>query len=213
VSRVGAGYPPSMTTSQADRVRSVLDDHGRTFAQEAGITLRDRPKPLFQLLVLSLLASARISADIAGAAARELWSAGWRTPHGMLDSTWQDRVDALGRGGYRRYDESTASRLAEMAERVLDEHGGDLRALRPGSAGDVERLRDGLTRFTGIGLLGADVFCREVQAVWPAVRPFFDSRSRAGARSLGLPEDPERLAGLAPDGRVAELAAALVRAG
>jgi endonuclease III len=178
VSRVGAGYPPSMTTSQADRVRSVLDDHGRTFAQEAGITLRDRPKPLFQLLVLSLLASARISADIAGAAARELWSAGWRTPHGMLDSTWQDRVDALGRGGYRRYDESTASRLAEMAERVLDEHGGDLRALRPGSAGDVERLRDGLTRFTGIGLLGADVFCREVQAVWPAVRPFFDSRSR-----------------------------------
>ena len=211
--RVAVGYRATMTTSQADRVRSVLDDHGRTFAEEAGITLHDRPKPLFQLLVLSLLASTRISAEVAAAAARELWSSGWRTPHRMLDSTWQERVDALGRGSYRRYDQSTASRLAEMAERVIDEYGGDLRALRPESPAGVEDLRDGVTAFTGIGLLGADVFCREVQAVWPAVRPFFDSRSRAGARSLGLPEDPERLAGLAPDGRVAELAAALVRAG
>ena len=211
MTRVGTGYPAPMTTSQADRVRSVLDDHGRTFAQEAGITLRDRPKPLFQLLVLSLLASTRISADIAVAAARELWSAGWRTPHGMLDSTWQERVDALGRGGYRRYDESTASRLAEMAERVLDEYGGDLRALRPESPAGVEDLRDGLTAFTGIGLVGADIFCREVQAVWPEVQPFFDRRSLAGARSLRLPDDPARLASLAPDGRVADLAAALVR--
>jgi endonuclease III len=202
-----------MTTSQSDRVRWVLDDHGRTFAEEAGITLHDRPKPLFQLLVLSLLASSRVPAEVAAGAARELWSSRWGTPHRMLDSTWQGRVDALGRGGYRHDVEPAASRLAEMAERVIDEHGGDLRALRPGSAGDVERLRDGLTRFTGIGLAGADVFCREVQAVWPAVRPFFDSRSLAGARSLGLPQDPERLAGLAPEGRVSELAAALVRAG
>lgn len=200
-----------MTTSQADRVRSVLDDQGRTFAEEAGITLRDRPKPLFQLLVLSLLASTRISADIAVAAARELWAAGWRTPHRMLDSTWQERVDALGRGGYRRYDESTASRLADMAERVIDEYGGDLRALRPESPAEIEDLRDGVTAFTGIGLVGADIFCREVQVVWPAVRPFFDRRSLAGARSLDLPDDPARLASLAPDDRVAELAAALAR--
>ncbi len=209
--RVGTGYPAPMTTSHADRVRSILDDHGRTFAREAGITLRDRPKPLFQLLVLSLLSSTPISAGIAVAAARELWSAGWGTPHGMLDSTWQERVDALGRGGYRRYDESTASRLAEMAERVLDEYGGDLRALHPESPAGVEDLRDGLIAFTGIGLVGADIFCREVQAVWPEVQPFFDRRSLAGARSLRLPDDPARLASLAPDGRVADLAAALVR--
>ncbi len=207
----GGGYAAAMTTSQADRVRSVLDDHGRTFAREAGITLRDTPKPLFQLLVLSLLASTRISAETAAAAARELWSVGWRTPHRMLDSTWQERVDALGRAGYRRYDESTASRLGEMAERVIDEYGGDLRALRPESQPGVEDLRDGVTAFTGIGLVGADIFCREVQVVWREVQPFFDRRSLEGARSLDLPDDPARLASLAPEGRVAELAAALVR--
>ncbi len=200
-----------MTPSHRDTVRALLEEQGRTYADEAGITLRDRPAPLFQLLVLSLLSSTRISARIAAASARQLWAAGWRTPHRMLDTTWQERVDALGRGGYRRYDESTAGRLGEMAERVIDEHGGDLRRLRPRTREDVDRVRDGVTAFTGIGLTGADIFCREVQVVWPAVEPFLDRRSLIGARSVGLPDDPERLAALAPPGRVAELAAALVR--
>lgn len=204
------GYGHPMDDTADATVRRLLDEHGRTYAERAGITLRDEPSPLFQLLVLSLLASTRISADVAASAARELWSAGWRTPHHLLDSTWQERVDALGRGGYRRYDESTSSRLAEMAERVIDEHGGDLRDLRPASHAEVEELRDALTVFTGIGLVGADIFCREVQAVWPVVSPFFDARSLAGARALDLADDPEHLASLAPDGRVAELAAALV---
>ena len=61
-----------------------------------------------------MLSSTRISTDIAVAAARQLSAAGWRTPHRLLDSTWQQRVDALGRAHYRRYDESTATKLEEQ---------------------------------------------------------------------------------------------------
>ncbi|WP_262500262.1 hypothetical protein [Phycicoccus endophyticus] len=118
----------------ADEVRALLEEHGRTLAREAGITLRDKPAPLFQLLVLTLLASTRISAGVAVATARELWAAGWRTPTRLLGSTWQERVDALGRGGYRRYDESTATRLEELCHRLEQDHGGDLRRLRPPTA-------------------------------------------------------------------------------
>ncbi len=130
----------------------------------------------------------------------------------MKEATWQQRVDALGRGGYRRYDERTSTQLGDLAERVLDEHGGDLRRIRPGRGGSTEDLTSALTAFTGIGPTGADIFCREVQAVWPEVSPFFDRRALENAGSLGLPRDPEQLASLAPR-RVAELAAALVRAG
>ncbi len=200
-----------MSRREREVVRDLLEEHGRTFAAEASITLRDKPAPLFRLLVLSLLSSTRISADIAVSTARELWAAGWRTPRRMAQSSWQERVDALGRGGYRRYDESTATRLEDLARRVLDEHRGDLRRLRPDSAAHVGACREEVTRFTGIGPAGADIFCREVQAVWPVLVPYFDSRSLAGARALGLPEDPGRLGDLAPEGRVAELAAALVR--
>jgi hypothetical protein len=43
-------------------------------------------------------------------------------------------------------------------------------------------------------------------------RPYFAERALASARRLGLPTDPAELAELAPRGRVADLAAALVRA-
>lgn len=61
---------------------------GRTFASEAGITLRDEPAPLWQLVVMSQLLSTRISSDVAIQTARELWSAGWRTPQKLRSSTW-----------------------------------------------------------------------------------------------------------------------------
>ena len=50
-----------------DTVERLLDEHGTTYATAAGIRLADRPSPLFQLLVLTLLSSARISADVAAA--------------------------------------------------------------------------------------------------------------------------------------------------
>lgn len=111
-------------------VRDALLEHaGTSFAEDAGITLRDKPSPLWQLLVLSLLLSARISSDIAVRSAREISRAGWRTPQRLLESTWQQRVDALGRGGYRRFDEKTATQLEQLAQDVIDRWNGDLRRL------------------------------------------------------------------------------------
>ena len=49
-------------------VKELLDRYGRLYAEEAGIRLADRPGPLYQLLVLATLLSARISAEIALAA-------------------------------------------------------------------------------------------------------------------------------------------------
>ncbi|MFF5970346.1 endonuclease [Streptomyces sp. NPDC012769] len=200
-----------MRTSET--IDKLLGTHGRTFADEAGITLRDKPAPLYQLLVLTVLASVRISAGTATAAARELFSAGLRTPRAMADSAWRQRVDALGRAHYVRYDESTATALGEGAELVLDRFGGDLRGLREEAGGDRDALRSLLREVPRIGPVGADIFCREVQAVWPELRPFFDERSLATAEALGLPHTPAGLARHVPSEEVARLAAALVRAG
>lgn len=193
-------------------VRKMLRESGQTYAEEAGITLKDQPSALFKLLVLANLLSARISADIAVAAARELFDAGGTTPRGMLKLSWQDRVDALGRGHYVRYDESTADRLGDTSELVLDKYSGDLRRLARDSGRDLGRARELLQEFPGIGPTGTDIFFREVQAVWIWVRPYFDDQCLKGADRLGLPTDPKRLADLVPDKELARLAAALVRA-
>lgn len=193
-------------------VRELLREHGRTYAAEAGITLRDKPAPLFQLLVLCLLFSAPIGAGVAAASARELFREGWRTPRRMREgSTWQQRVDALSRGGYRRYDESTARYLEQLCDRLLEDYRGDLRRLRDEAGGDPRLIRRTLQQFDRIGPTGADIFCREAQAVWPSLRPYFDRRALEGAKTVGLPADPDELAAqVAPD-EVARLAAALVR--
>lgn len=190
-------------------VKSLLETAGTTYAEQAGIRLADRPAPLYRLLVLSVLLSTRIRADIAVAAARELFRAGCGTPRGMLKASWQDRVDALGRAHYVRYDESTATALGEGAQLVLDKHSGDLRRIR---TGDVGQLRGSLQEVPRLGPTGSDIFCREVQAVWPELRPYLDRKTLDGARRLGLPADSGRLAKLVQPQQLATFAAALVRA-
>jgi endonuclease III len=193
-------------------VRELLERHGRLYAQDAGIRLADRPGPLYQLLVLATLLSARISADIAVSAARELFAAGYRTPKAMSEASWQDRVDALGRGHYRRYDERTATMLGDGADLLSGKWHGDLRRLRDDSGGEVRRLATLLSEFPGIGPTGASIFLREVQEVWPDVAPYADAVVISGARRVGLPWDRESLAGLLADsGQPARLASALVR--
>jgi hypothetical protein len=191
--------------------RRLLRRQGRTYAEEAGIRLADRPAPLYQLLVLATLLSTRIRACVAVAATRELLAAGYRTPQAMAAASWQDRVDALGRGHYRRYDERTATMLGTGARLCLDRWRGDLRRLHRAAGGQPQALRRLLTEFPGIGPTGADIFLREVQIVWPDVRPFADRRALDGAKRLGLPTDPRGLAGLVGGADFGRLASALVR--
>lgn len=191
-------------------VRSLLQVCGRTYAAEAGIKLADRPGPLYQLLVLTVLLSTRIRASVAIAAARELFAAGYTTPQRMRAASWQQRVNALGRAHYVRYDESTSTALGEGAELVLDEYRGDLRRMREAAGNDAAKLRQLLQRVPRIGPVGADIFCREAQAVWPWLRPYLDKRTLRGAQRLGLPADPDRLAKLVPDADLARLSAGLV---
>jgi endonuclease III len=199
-----------MDRSTEEVVRRVLDRYGRTFAEEAGIALTDEPAPLFQLLALAQLLSARIGAGVAVAAARELTAAGWTTPQKLRDALRPRVVAALGRAGYRRYDERTATQLREMAALVLDRYGGDLRRLGEKAGGEVEAAARLVREVKGIGPTGAAVFLREAQAVWPWVRPYLDDRARAGAGRVGIP-DGDALAGLVAPDDLARFAAALVR--
>jgi hypothetical protein len=200
----------SVNGAAADRVVGELLTESTTYAEAAGIRLANRPAPLFQLLMLAELLSTRISADIAVAAAREIFAAGLTTPRKVRAAAWPDIVNALGRAHYRRYDESTATRLQRNANLTLDCYRGDLRVLAEDSGHDRDTAARLLQQFAGIGPLGASIFLREVQDVWPWVAPYFDERALRGALRLGLPANQGRLARLCPRGEAARLAAALV---
>ncbi len=199
------------TKADREKVDALLASHGRTYAREVGVRLTNTPQPLYQLLVLAQLLSARIKASVAADAAGALFDAGMRTPRHMAEATWQQRVDALGVGHYRRYDERTATQLGEGAELLLERYGGDLRELREKAGEDPREETRLLREVPGIGPVGADIFLREAQGVWPEAAPYFDGKAVQGAGRLGLPQSPRELARLADPGDYPAFAAGLVR--
>jgi len=207
------GRQPMSKPSRKSVIGALLEHYGRTYSEELKLGVeRNTPSGLFQLLCFSMLASTRISHDLAARAMTALRWHGWRTPQKMVDATWRQRTDVLNHAGYARYDESTSRYLADSAQHLLDAYGGDLRRLRAASDRDVKEERRRLQEFKGIGETGADIFQREAQVAWPEMAPFLDKKAQQAAARLGLPKDPRKLIAAAPrkkDGP--RLVAALVR--
>jgi len=192
--------------------RHLVQTRGRLFSEELGIDLAaNTPEALFSWLVAALLFSARISADIALAAAAALIEQGWTTPEKMAGAGWEARTRALNRSGYARYDESTSRMLGDTCALTVARYGGDLRMLRESAGRDPEAERRLLKQFKGIGDVGADIFCREAQVSWDELYPFADARALTAARALGLGETARELATLVSKEAFARLVAALVR--
>ncbi|WP_020575939.1 hypothetical protein [Actinopolymorpha alba] len=191
--------------------RALIERHGTTYAEQAGIRLGDAPEPLYQLLVLATLLSARISTAIAVASAAELFAAGYQSARTMSDAAWEDRVEALDRAGYVRYDFRTSTMLGNGATLLLERWAGDLRRLHQ-EGRDVDGITRLLREFPGIGPVGASIFCREVQGVWPDLAPYVDQRTLLGAERLGLPTTAVDLAALVDPPDVVRLVAGCVRA-
>jgi endonuclease III len=191
-------------------VRRLIKLAGTTYAAEAGVQLKNTPMPLFQLLVLCMLASKPIDATIAMRAGHELFKAGLRTPKTVLECQRPTMINAFGRASYARYDESSADRLTGMARLLSDKYSGDLRKIEEAGRHDIAATTRMLKDFKGIGDTGTDMYLREIQDTWTWVRPYFDERTTKAAKTLGLPADQKKLGALAPRSS-ARLAAALTR--
>lgn len=133
---------------------------------DLGIHLTARSnKEAFRWLVACQLFGARISQDIAARAFAELDRAGFTRPERLAEADWQDLVDALGRGGYRRYDESTASQLIEVGKLAVEKYDGKLTRIRKHA--DSEKQASQLVQeFKGIGTAASRIFLRELGPLW-----------------------------------------------
>jgi len=94
---------------------AVLEHYPHTYGEQLGIHSLETPSELFKLLVMALLMSARIRAGVAFDAAEALFARGWTTARTMANSSWTERVQTLNQAGYARYDERTATMLADTA--------------------------------------------------------------------------------------------------
>ncbi len=144
----------------------MVQKKNRTSPADLGIDLsKGTDAPAFRWLVACSLFGAPINQELAADAYRELDQLGVLTPDKLAAADWQELVDALGRGGYRRYDESTARELVGLGKRVVEEYGGHLTRLRK-DADSKKAVKERLQEFKGIGPTAADIFVRELAPAW-----------------------------------------------
>ncbi len=139
-----------------------MADKTRVTAADLGINVGSRrERALFHWLICVILFSKPVQQEIAGAAFRALKEAKADTPERIRAAGWQRLVKLLGEAHYKRYDESTASRLIAASRKVQEEHGGRLRNLVT-ACDSAAALRKAVQGFDGIGPKGADIFLGEV---------------------------------------------------
>ncbi|MCZ7422392.1 hypothetical protein O7605_23115 [Verrucosispora sp. WMMA2121] len=204
---------PTTVATIEDRKRLArrLAGSGRGFAEQYGFRVTNNPSSLFQLLCLSVLLARRGDFRRAVDGAHALPDAGWDSAARLSGSSRSDRVRTLRDSGQRGDIEALADLLGELAGAVVGRYRGDLRRLRSAARRDPTRERALLTALPGVDDRVADLFLREVQALWGEVAPVADRRALTAARRLGLGRSAEDLAGLA-GGRESERLAWLVGA-
>jgi len=208
------------TTASPMRLIEIL---GGMYSRELGIDLSgpDRAQT-FRWFLAAKLMGARIPTRAALSTWREFDRRGVDTPEKIRQTGWDGLVEILDKGGYARYDFSTATRLLAIAGEILGRYRGDLNVLHDQSDGprDLEVRLMGLGK--GIGPVTANIFLREMRSAWPKADPAISPLASLAARDLGLvkgkgnPLDALRNAWAAEKARgydFSDFEAALVRLG
>ncbi|MEN5147791.1 DNA methylase [Pseudomonas orientalis] len=120
---------------------------------------------LFKWLIASFLMGKRIQGPIAAKAYQVIVEQHQRdTPLKLASCTHRQLVVMLGQAHYVRYDETTASRLLALANKVNAEYGGKVSNIVAASA-DRPAFEKRLSQFEGIGPKTIEIFMREAAAV------------------------------------------------
>lgn len=175
------------TDTQAPSAGLLVERLGGRYSKALGIDLESgRPDETFKWLLAAILFGARISETLAVRTWHELMRQGLTAPQRILDRGWDGLVAILDRGGYVRYDFKTASKLIEVANRLVERYGGDVTALHRAAddPADLERRIQSLAG--GIGEVTANIFLREMRGIWNKADPSPSGLALAAAKSCRL---------------------------
>jgi endonuclease III len=161
-----------MTQMKRNIINKLIDAVSGRFSSQLGIELYGADsKQIFKWFLASKLFGARISTDIAIRTYKEFEKCGVTTPEKLLKTGWDGLVRILDDGGYVRYDFSTASKLLEIVEDLINYYKGNLNQLHQ-RARDEENLENLLKDLgKGIGDVTVNIFLRELRTVWSKARP------------------------------------------
>lgn len=167
-------------------VAELVDKLGQPYHELLGIDLKSEKKDeIFKWFIASSLFGARISEAIAMKTYKQFEKDGLLSPERIIARGWSRLVESLDRGGYVRYDFSTADDFLALSDLLLRKYGGDLNRLHD-QAKDSADLEERLKEFRGVGDVTVNIFLRELRDIWGKADPVPQQHIIAAARNLGL---------------------------
>ena len=181
----------------------------KLYSGKLGINLTSKKvkeAELFKWFLASILYGKRISEEIAARTYKEFVKAGLLTPKAIIKAGWNRLVEVLDKGGYVRYDFSTATKLLDVCKMLLEKY-GSLTALHH-AAKDSKDIETKLLEFKGIGPLTTNIFLRELRHVWKKANPELSPLAKIALErmKIKLPKNRKTL-------KFVKLEAGLTRAG
>ncbi len=168
----------------------LVKSMGEPYSRMLGIDLRRGDAEYVKWLLASILYAKPIREESATRTFREFEAARLVDAASIVEAGWDRLVKVLDKGGYTRYDFSTATKLLEVFGGLLNEYGGSLQRLYEASTDseDLERRLIGLGK--GVGPITVSIFLRDMRSVWPKARPKPTPRVRRAMKALRI-EDLE----------------------
>ncbi|KPC49676.1 hypothetical protein [Amantichitinum ursilacus] len=128
-------------------------------ASDLGINMVGE-RGLFRWLLASWFFGKPVQAEVAERTWHVFMEKRMTSPHAILQRSWQQLVDALGEGHYRRLDESSARNLHTMCQQLTDQYGGSIRKMYSRSRSRQE-FEEKLAELQGVGPKTIEIFMRE----------------------------------------------------
>lgn len=150
------------------------------------IDLDEGDRAYLKWFLASILYSKPIREESATKTYRLFEANGLTSATSIVRAGWDRLVAMLDKGGYTRYDFSTADRLLEIFGNLQKDYGSSLTRLYRESKNekDLENRLAGLGK--GIGPVTISVFLRDMRHVWPRADPEPTPKIKNVMASLGI---------------------------
>lgn len=133
-------------------------------ADELGLTMERKEHVLFKWFLASYLFGKRIQQGIARQTWQVFMDRGVDTPQKISQKSWQQLVDLLGEGHYRRYDESTARNLLDTSQALIRDYHGKILNMYDKCSSEKDFTKC-LQKLKGVGPKTTEIFMREAAPV------------------------------------------------
>ncbi len=138
-------------------------------ADDLGMKVERKERELFKWFLASYLFGKRIQQSVAHRTWEVFMKHGIDSPKKIAGHSREQIVQLLGEGDYRRYDESTAHNMIEMARTLVRDYHGNLLNMYDACKSDEEFINR-LQKLKGVGPKTAEIFMREAQPVLVTIK-------------------------------------------